>query len=106
MNRNIFATNFDLLVPLSWQPNVRYLNSVRSNNLILKYQRFTPSGCKDLKIRKLKFVTKTQFLCICDMNRPEKPSLKQNCKIKIPRLIKMEFLFILINIKFMFNNLK
>ena len=29
------------------------MNSVRSNNQILKYHRFTPSGCKDIEIRKL-----------------------------------------------------
>ena len=27
-------------------------NSVGSNNLSLKYQRFTPSGCKDIEITK------------------------------------------------------
>ena len=32
------------------------MNSVRSDNIDLKYQRFTPSGCKD--IRKLDFVGK------------------------------------------------
>ena len=36
--------------------------SVKSNNISLKYQRFTPSGCKDIRIRKFKFVAKTQFL--------------------------------------------
>ena len=36
--------------------------SVRLKNLNLKYQRFTPSGCKDIGIRKSEFVTKTQFL--------------------------------------------
>ena len=37
------------------------MNSVRSNNLSLKYQRVTPSGCKDIGIRKFEFVVKTQF---------------------------------------------
>ena len=32
--------------------------SVRLNNLILKYQRFTPSVCKDKGIRKVEFVAK------------------------------------------------
>ena len=32
------------------------MNSVRSNNLSLKYQRFTPSGCNDVGIRKFDFV--------------------------------------------------
>ena len=38
------------------------MNSVRSNNVSLKYQRPTPSGCKDIGIRKFEFVAKTQFL--------------------------------------------
>ena len=32
------------------------MNSVESNNLSLKYQKFTPSGFKDLDISKLDFV--------------------------------------------------
>ena len=40
----------------------RTINSVRSNSLSLKYQRFTPSGCKDIRVSKCKFVAKTQFL--------------------------------------------
>ena len=39
------------------------MNSVRSNSLRLKYQRFIPSGCKDIVIRKVEFVAKTKFLC-------------------------------------------
>ena len=34
----------------------RTINSVRSNSLSLKYHRFTPSGCKDIGIRKFEFV--------------------------------------------------
>ena len=37
-------------------------NSVRSNNLSLKYQRFIPTGCRDIEIRKFEVVAKTQFL--------------------------------------------
>ena len=37
-------------------------NSVKSKNLSLKSQRFTPSGCKDKGIRKFEFMAKTQFL--------------------------------------------
>ena len=51
------ATRF--LRPLICQTN----NSVISNSLSLKYQRFTPSGCKDIGVRKYKFVAKTQLLC-------------------------------------------
>ena len=37
------------------------LNSVKSNNLSLKYQRITTSACRDIGIRKFEFVA--QFLC-------------------------------------------
>jgi len=36
---------------------------VRSNNISLKYQRFTTLGSKDIGIRKSEFVAKSQFLC-------------------------------------------
>ena len=39
------------------------MNPDRSYNLSLKYQRFTPSGCKGIGIRKFRFVAITQFLC-------------------------------------------
>ena len=39
------------------------MNSVRQNNINLKYQRFTPSGCKDIEIRKFEFVANSQLLC-------------------------------------------
>ena len=38
------------------------MNSVGSNNLSLKCQRFTPTGCKDIGIKKFEFVAETQFL--------------------------------------------
>ena len=34
------------------------MNSVRLKNLILKYQRFTPSGWKEIRNRKFEFVVK------------------------------------------------
>ena len=40
------------------------LNSVKSNNVSLKCQRPTPSGGKDIGIRKFEFVAKTQFLLL------------------------------------------
>ena len=39
------------------------MNSVRPNNLSLKYQRFTSSDFNNIGIRQFDFVTKTQFLC-------------------------------------------
>ena len=44
------------------------MNSVRSNNLSLKYQRFIPWRCKDIGTRKFEFVAITQFLCISGRN--------------------------------------
>ena len=38
------------------------MNSVRSNSQSLKYHRFIPPGCKDIGVRKFKFVAKNQFL--------------------------------------------
>ena len=35
---------------------------MRSNNLSLKYRRFTPSGCEDKVKRKFELVAKTKFL--------------------------------------------
>ena len=37
------------------------INSVRSNNLSLKYQRFRPPGCRDIGFRNFEFVAKLNF---------------------------------------------
>jgi len=55
-NSDIFATRY--CRPLIFQA----MNSIRSNNPSLKYQRFSPSGWKDLGNRKV--CDKTQFLSI------------------------------------------
>ena len=58
------------------------MNSVRSNNLSLKYQSFTTLGCKDIGIWNLEFVAKTQFLynnyniCYVINQFPSKKSIK------------------------------
>ncbi len=58
----VFAINSYFLIPLSLWPNLLDLkifqnkNSILSNNLSLKYQRFTTPGWKDIGIRKLSFV--------------------------------------------------
>ena len=39
------------------------MNSVRSNNLSLKYQRITSSGSKYIGFIKFEFGAKTQFIC-------------------------------------------
>jgi len=38
------------------------LKDIRSNNVSLKYQRFTSKGCKDIGFKKTEFLAKTQFL--------------------------------------------
>ena len=40
------------------------MNYVRPNDLSLKYQRLTPSGCKDKGIIKSDFVANTQYLLV------------------------------------------
>jgi len=45
------------------------MNYVRPINLDLKYQRFTPSGCKGIGIRKFEFLANTQFLNMSDKNQ-------------------------------------
>ena len=42
------------------------MNSVKSNNISLKYQRFATLGYKDIGIIKSEFVAKTQFLCLAE----------------------------------------
>ena len=56
----VFVTNSTFLISISLLPNVvdlifQTMNSVRPNNLSLKYQRFTSSDCKDLGIRQFEF---------------------------------------------------
>ena len=38
------------------------MNAIGSNNVSLKYQRFTSEGCKDIGFAKTEFVAQTQFL--------------------------------------------
>ena len=44
------------------------LNSVISNSLSLKYQRFTPSDCKNIGIRRFKFGGKNSFINWMDIS--------------------------------------
>ena len=46
----------------SWSFIFQTKNSARFNSQTLKYQKFTPSDCKDIGIRKFKFNAKNQFL--------------------------------------------
>ena len=58
----IFSSIY-LFNPMSYPFLFQTMNYVTSNSLSLKYQRFTASGLKNIRIRKFEFVTKTQFLC-------------------------------------------
>ena len=55
-NSYIFATMYHRLLIF------QTINYVREDSLGLKYQRFTPTCCEDIRIRKFEFVTKTNFL--------------------------------------------
>ena len=63
------------------------MNSVRSNNLSLKNQRFTPSDCKDIGIRTFEFVAKTQFICKEFFQYVKKETIAKRTAVKI-RFIK------------------
>ena len=61
----VFATesNFNIIATQCRRPLMfQTMKAVRSNNVSLKYQRFTSSGCKDIRIPNIEFVAKTQFL--------------------------------------------
>ena len=53
-----------LIFATRWRRNLilQTMNSVSSKCLSLKYQGFTPSGCKDIGIRRLQVVSNTQFV--------------------------------------------
>ena len=44
-----------------WTFDFYAMISDRSNSLNLKYQRFTPPGCKDIGVKTFELVAKTQF---------------------------------------------
>ena len=56
-NAYIFTIATRCCRPLIFQT----INSVRSKSLSLKYQRFTPSCCKNIEMRTFEFVAKTQI---------------------------------------------
>ena len=66
------------------------MNSVRSNNISLKYQRFMTLCSKDIGIIKSEFVAKTQFL---------KKLRKENIAILIFKDSKKYFWFIVISFR-------
>ena len=53
----------------------------------MKYQRFTPSGGKNISIRKLVFVTKTQFLLYPILITDEQGFRLKKGKKKPPELL-------------------
>ena len=61
--KGIESSNLHIFATKSRRPQIfQTMNSARCKNLSLKYQRFAPSGRKNISIRKSEFVTKTQFL--------------------------------------------
>ena len=57
-----FSNSYNLATRFPRPLIFQTITSGRSNSLSLKYQRFTALGCKDIGVRKCKFVAKTQFL--------------------------------------------
>ena len=71
LNTSIFATQCR-------RPSIFLsINSVRSNNLSLKYQRFTPRGCKDKGNGIFKFVAKDSnpFYFLIPTSKPDERTL-------------------------------
>ena len=59
----LWFSNFNILETQCRRPLIfQTMNAVRLKNGSLKYQRLTSSGCKDIRITKIEFVGKTQFL--------------------------------------------
>ena len=59
----LWFSNFNIIATQCSKPLIfQTMNAVRSNNVSLKNQRFTSSGYKDIRITKIEFVAKTQFL--------------------------------------------
>ena len=59
-----YATNSDFLIPLSEYCRTfisQIMNSVRSDNPSLKYQRFIPSGCNYIGIENLSLWQRLNF---------------------------------------------
>ena len=54
------------------------VNSARSKSLRFIYQRFTPSSCKDIGIKKFEFVSKNSFLF--------DPSIKLTLECRVQQL--------------------
>ena len=66
------------------------MDLVRSDDLSLKYQRFTFSGCKDIDIRKFEFLAKTQFLYVdisCNNDQNYSVDLEHNSVIYYRKLL-------------------
>ena len=49
---------------MPWRIIISAIHNYGSNDLSLQYQRITLSGCKEIGIRKLEFLTNTRFLCL------------------------------------------
>jgi len=72
------------------------MNAVRSNNVSLKYQRFTSSGCKDKRITKIEFVTKTQSFTFKEHIILKKLLIKSMVEFNICYHHFLEFFYILL----------
>ena len=62
---------------------IQTIKTIKSNSLCLKYQRFTPSGCKDLGITIFDFATLTQFLNISAVTEKLTYSYRGESKYRI-----------------------
>ena len=54
----------DIKIEKSWKYATWMVFNTATHDLSLKHLRFTPSGFKDIRIKKFKFVAKTQLHCL------------------------------------------
>ena len=73
------------------------MTAVRSNNLSLKNQRFTPSGFNDIGIKKLEFVARTQFLKIEKTGRISPWLVYKLCILYFGVPMNLKLIFTIIN---------
>ena len=63
----LWFSNFNIVATQKRRPLIfQTMNAVRSNNVSLKYQRFTSSGYKVIGFTKIEFVAKSQFQLLAD----------------------------------------
>ena len=76
MPKTLMFQSLYLCNPMLQTFDISTINYIRSNSVSLKYQSFTPSGCHDIGIRIIEFITKkwkTTIIPMCSVCGPLYP---------------------------------